>query len=63
MGDYARSLPLLEQARDLTKKLLTENHPRYATSLNNLASLYHDMGDYGHALPYPSRPATSPRSS
>jgi CHAT domain-containing protein/tetratricopeptide (TPR) repeat protein len=44
-------LPLFEQALQLRKKLQTENHPAYATSLNNLALLYHDLGDYAKALP------------
>ena len=41
----------LEQARDLRKKLLTENHPAYATSLSNLAVVYCYMGDYARAEP------------
>ena len=41
---------LLEQAGDLTKKLLTENHPDYARRLNKLGSLYKDMGEYPKAL-------------
>jgi tetratricopeptide (TPR) repeat protein len=40
----------LEKARDLKKKLLTENHPDYANSLNNLAGLYPAMGNYHKAL-------------
>jgi CHAT domain-containing protein len=51
MGDYPRALPLFEQARDLRKRLLTENHPAYAASLSNLALLYQAMGDYGRARP------------
>jgi tetratricopeptide (TPR) repeat protein len=30
---------------------LGENHPDYATSLNNLAALYGDMGNYAQAEP------------
>jgi CHAT domain-containing protein len=51
MGEYQKALPLLEQARDRYKKLLTENHPNYAQSLNNLAILYQAMGEYRKALP------------
>jgi tetratricopeptide (TPR) repeat protein len=51
LGDYATALPLYEQARELRKKLLTENHPDHATSLNNLAMLYQTIGDYAKALP------------
>ncbi len=29
---------------------LGEGHPDYAQSLNNLATLYRDMGDYASAL-------------
>jgi len=56
MGDYPKALPLFEQARDLRKKMLGENHPLYATSLNNLAMLYRDMRETPKALP-PSRQA------
>ena len=31
--------------------MLGENHPDYATSLNNLAGLYQAMGDYAKAEP------------
>jgi CHAT domain-containing protein len=51
MGEYRQALTLYEQARDLTKRLLGEDHPEYATCLNNLAGLYRAMGDYGKALP------------
>jgi CHAT domain-containing protein len=51
MGDYRQALPLYEQARDLRQRLLGEDHPDYAHSLNNLAVLYRDMGDYRRALP------------
>ncbi len=33
------------------KAALGENHPDYAQSLNNLASLYEAMGDYAKAEP------------
>jgi CHAT domain-containing protein len=39
------------QALALRKDLLGEKHPAYATSLNNLATLYHRMGDYAKAEP------------
>src|SRR5262249_25489596 len=50
-GNYGKALPLFEQARDLRRKLLTENHPDYADSLSSLALLYESMADYGKALP------------
>jgi CHAT domain-containing protein len=51
MGDYRQALPLYQQARDLTKKLLTENHPDYACSLNNLAALLHCLQKPKEATP------------
>src|SRR5205823_4266281 len=50
MGDDSKALPLLEQARDLRKKLLGENHPDYVQSLHNLGTLYQSLGDYPKAL-------------
>ena len=51
MGDYARAEPLLREALAISKKALGADHPDYATSLNNLASLYRAMGDYARAEP------------
>ena len=51
MGDYAAALPLYRQALEICRTALGENHPHYATSLNNLALLYQDMGDHAAALP------------
>ena len=50
-GDYARAEPLYRQALEIKKKALGENHPEYATSLNNLAWLYACQGDYVRAEP------------
>ena len=36
-GDYATAEPLFRQALEIRKEALGENHPDYATSLNNLA--------------------------
>ncbi len=33
------------------QEALGENHPDYATSLNNLAKLYREMGEYSKAEP------------
>ena len=46
-----RAEPLFRQALEIRKKVLGENHPDYASSLNNLADLYHDQGDYPRAEP------------
>jgi tetratricopeptide (TPR) repeat protein len=51
MGDYSRAEPLFRQALEITKKVLGEEHPHFATSLNNLGSLYDSMGDYSRAEP------------
>ncbi len=51
VGDYSKAEPLLQKALESRKKALGENHPDYATSLNNLAELYHNMGDYSKAEP------------
>ena len=51
MGAYDRAEPLFRQALEITKKALGEEHPDYATSLNNLAVLYRAMGAYDRAEP------------
>ena len=51
MADYARCEPLYRQALEIRREVLGEEHPDYATSLNNLAGLYSSMGDYAHAEP------------
>ena len=51
MGAYDRAEPLYRQALEIKKKALGEGHPDYATSLNNLAGLYHAMGAYDRAEP------------
>jgi tetratricopeptide (TPR) repeat protein len=39
------------QALELRKRLLGEEHPHVATSLNNLAGLYYSQGRYSEAEP------------
>ena len=51
MGDYAQAEPLYRQALAIGKKVLGEQHPDYAKSLNDLAGLYQSMGDYAQAEP------------
>jgi len=48
---YAEAEPLYVQALALSKKLLGEEHPDVATSLNNLAGLYYSQGRYAEAEP------------
>jgi hypothetical protein len=43
MGNYTAAEPLYKEALAIRKKVLGENHPDYARSLNNLASLYHEL--------------------
>ena len=49
MGDHAAAVPLFRQALEVRRKALGEAHPDYADSLNNLAGLYREMGDYAAA--------------
>jgi tetratricopeptide (TPR) repeat protein len=51
MGNYTAAEPLYKEALAINKKVLGENHPDYATSLNNLAMLYDAMGNYTAAEP------------
>ena len=41
----------LREALEIRKRVLGENHTDYAISLNNLAVLYEDMGQYEKAEP------------
>jgi len=50
-ADYARALPLYEQALAIHQTVSGENHPETARSLNNLAGLYYSQGDYDRTLP------------
>jgi CHAT domain-containing protein/tetratricopeptide (TPR) repeat protein/predicted Ser/Thr protein kinase len=49
-GKLREARPYMEEALAIRRKALGEGHPDYAQSLNNLAGLYHHMGDY-KALP------------
>ena len=51
MGDTARAEPLYLEAKAICEKVLGKEHPTYATSLNNLATLYQSMGDTARAEP------------
>jgi tetratricopeptide (TPR) repeat protein len=52
LGDYVGARPYYEQALAIRRKVLGEEHPDTATSLNNLGRLLEDMGDYAGARPY-----------
>jgi len=50
-GKYSEAIPLAERALAIRKKVLGDNHPNVATSLNNLAALYESQGRYSQAEP------------
>ncbi|MGB3655131.1 MAG: NB-ARC domain-containing protein, partial [Rivularia sp. (in: cyanobacteria)] len=50
-GLYALAQPWYEQCLSTVRSRLGENHPSYATSLNNLAYLYNSIGKYEQAEP------------
>jgi tetratricopeptide (TPR) repeat protein len=54
-GRYPEAEPLYLEALDLRKRLLGDNHPDVATSLNNLAYLYKSQGRYTEAEPLYSK--------
>jgi hypothetical protein len=45
MDDYEKALPLSQRALEISEKVLDQEHPDVATTLNNLALLYESMGD------------------
>jgi CHAT domain-containing protein/Tfp pilus assembly protein PilF len=52
MGDYKSAEYYSKQALEIKKIVLGEEHPSYASSLNNLGLLYQAMGDYKSAEPF-----------
>ena len=50
-GRYGEAEPLYQEALAMRKRLLGDEHPDVATSLNNLALLYNNQGRYGEAEP------------
>ncbi|MEQ8386704.1 MAG: tetratricopeptide repeat protein [Coleofasciculus sp. A1-SPW-01] len=50
-GRYGEAEPLYQKALELYKRLLGDDHPDVASSLNNLAYLYSSQGRYGEAEP------------
>ncbi|MDD5633571.1 MAG: tetratricopeptide repeat protein [Methylococcales bacterium] len=47
--DYTKAESLFERALTIHEKVLGEDHPNLATSLNNLACLYNAQGKYEQA--------------
>ncbi|HLP87961.1 MAG TPA: tetratricopeptide repeat protein [Nostocaceae cyanobacterium] len=50
-GLYTQALPWCQQCLEATRHYLGEEHPHFATSLNNLAALYYFQGRYSEAEP------------
>jgi tetratricopeptide (TPR) repeat protein len=50
-GRYQQAVTLADRCATIRKRLLGENHPAYASSLNSLAALYRVQGDYARAEP------------
>ena len=48
---YAEGIETCRKVIQLRGELLGESHPQYAGSLNNLAALYQNIGDYSRAGP------------
>ncbi|AFY83023.1 tetratricopeptide repeat protein [Oscillatoria acuminata] len=48
-GEYGKAEPLWKQALNIHRKVLGEQHPDTAGSLNNLAALYKSQGRYAEA--------------
>ena len=48
-GQYAEAERLFRQALEIRREVLGEEHPSYATTLNNLASLLQATGQYAEA--------------
>lgn len=50
-GNYEKAMALAIEARDLARQTLGEEHPGFATTLDNLASIYKVAGEYAKAEP------------
>jgi len=50
-GKYEQALPLYQEALKIREQVLGKQHPDYAGSLNNLATLYYSQGEVDKALP------------
>ena len=50
-GQYSEAEPLYVEALSMSKRLLGDEHPSVASSLNNLAALYDNQGRYSDAEP------------
>ncbi|MCX7426882.1 MAG: tetratricopeptide repeat protein, partial [Planctomycetia bacterium] len=50
-GQFGMAEPFCRQAIEIFREVLGEQHPDFATSLNNLAELYRSMGRYEQSEP------------
>ncbi len=51
-GKYEKAFPFYQQALDIRKKILGDDHPTTAASLNNMGGLLESMGEYEGARPF-----------
>ena len=61
-GRYSEAEPLYRESLTIRREQLGERHSDVATSLNNLAELYHIQGRYSEAEPLLTRCGDSPRA-
>ena len=50
-GKYQEAIPLAEKAVDITRRLRGPEDTQTAASLNKLATLYYEIGEYAKAEP------------
>jgi len=50
-GEYDRGVVVAKKALEVAENNVGPNHPSVATSLNNLAELYRNQGQYAQAEP------------
>ena len=50
-GDYAQAKQFFRQVLEIRKVTPGENHPDYASALNNMGLLYTSMDEYSKAEP------------
>ena len=51
-SDYEAARPYFEKDLEINRKVLGEEHPDTALSMNNMGALLSAMGDYDAARPY-----------
>ena len=50
MGEYGKALDYYSKALAIVEKVLGTEQPYTATTYNNIAYVYRDMGEYSKAL-------------